>query len=642
MKKAFKRCAFALVLTLALAVSAFAVQVISGGTCGGEGDGSNLAWTLESEGMFDNNATLRITGTGTMAAYDEFEPAPWNSSRVSIQSVIIGEGVTSIGDYAFYECSNLASATVPESVTSIGAYSFSSCRSLTLTIPENVTRIGEYAFYGCQKLTSAVIPEGVTSIGDFTFSGCYKLATLVIPKSVTSIGDYAFESCRSLESVTIPEGVTSIGYSAFKECEKLASVTLSASVTSIGKSAFYACDSLTSITVDANNAKYASDERGALFDKDKTILIQYPAANTATSYAIPEGVTIIEEHAFCECESLVSVTIPEGVTSIGQFAFFDCNSLVSVIIPEGVTSIQGRTFSGCNSLASVTIPESVTYIGVNAFSSCDSLVSVNIPKGVTDIDTDAFFGCDSLASVTIPDTVTSMGSSAFSGCYNLQSVYITDLAAWCKIAFKDDADSNPLSNGADLYMNGKKATNVVIPNGVTRIGPCAFYGCSSLVTVTVPESVASISESAFEKCGSLTAVTIPESVKSIGGCAFEVCKNLKDVYYTGTEEAWKHILMGSFNDPLENAGIRYNATVLFPSVSQTADGTVYKVSAANLPTSSVVIVALYKDGRFVGYESAVYNGEALDISTQTPHDAAAVMAWTAFDKLIPLAPVAKI
>ena len=642
MKKTFKRCAFALVLTLVLAVSAFAAQVISNGTCGGEGDGSNLAWTLESEGMFDNNATLRITGTGTMAAYDEFEPAPWNSSRVSIQSVIIGEGVTSIGDYAFYECSNLASATVPESVTSIGAHAFSGCRSLTLTIPENVTRIGEYAFYGCQKLTSAVIPEGVTSIGDFTFYGCHKLATLVIPKSVTSIGNYAFQSCRSLASVTIPEGVTSIGNFAFMQCEKLASVTISEGVTSIGKSAFYACDSLTSITVDANNANYASDERGALFDKDKTILLQYPTANTATSYAIPEGVTIIEEHAFCECESLVSVTIPKGVTSIGQFAFFDCGSLVSVIIPEGVTSIQGRTFSGCNSLASVTIPESVTYIGVNAFSSCDSLVSVILPKGVTDIDTDAFFGCDSLASVTIPDTVTSMGSSAFSGCYNLQSVYITDLAAWCKIAFKDDADSNPLRNGADLYMNGKKATNVVIPNGVTRIGPYAFYGCSSLTSVTVPESVTSISESAFEKCGSLTAVTIPESVKSIGGCAFADCKKLKDVYYTGTEEAWKHILMDFGNDPLENAGIHYNATVLFPSASQTADGTVYKVSAANLPTSSVVIVALYKDGRFVGYESAVYNGETLEITAAIPHDTAAVMAWTALNTFAPLAPSSKI
>ena len=642
MKKAFKRCAFALVLTLALAVSAFAAQVISSGTCGGEGDGSNLAWTLESEGMFDNNATLRITGAGTMATYDEFEPAPWNGSRVLIQSVIIGEGVTSIGDYAFYECSNLASATVPESVTSIGAHAFSSCRSLALTIPENVTRIGEYAFYGCQKLTSAVIPEGVTSIGDFTFFGCHKLATLVIPKSVTSIGNYAFEYCRSLESVTIPEGVTSIGYFAFQECEKLASVTISASVTSIGKLPFYGCDGLTSITVDANNVKYASDERGALFDKDKTILLKYPTANTATSYAIPEGVTTIEDCAFYDCKSLVSVTIPKGVTSIGQFAFLNCNSLVSVIIPEGVTSIQGRTFSGCNSLASVTIPESVTYIGVNAFSSCGSLVSVNIPKGVTGIDTFAFYGCDSLTSVTIPDTVTSMGCSAFSGCYNLQSVYITDLAAWCKIAFKDDADSNPLSNGADLYINGKKATNVVIPNGVTRIGPCAFYSCSSLVTVTIPESVASISEQAFEKCGSLTSVSIPKSVTSIGYSAFEDCKNLKDVYYTGTEEAWKHILMGSFNDPLENAGIRYNAAVLFPSVSQTADGTVYKVSAANLPVSSTVIVALYKDGRFVGYERAVYNGEALDISTQTPHDAATVMAWKTLDKFLPLAPAAKI
>ena len=147
---------------------------------------------------------------------------------------------------------------------------------------------------------------------------------------------------------------------------------------------------------------------------------------------------------------------------------------------------------------------------------------------------------------------------------------------------------------------------------------------------------------AFESCRSLESVTIPEGVTSIGGCAFEVCKNLKDVYYTGTEEAWNHILIDFFNDPLENANIRYNATVLFPSASQTADGTVYKVNAANLPVSSAVIVALYKDGRFVGYESAVYNGETLEITAAIPHDTAAVMAWKAFDKLIPLAPAAKI
>ena len=161
--------------------------------------------------------------------------------------------------------------------------------------------------------------------------------------------------------------------------------------------------------------------------------------------------------------------------------------------------------------------------------------------------------------------------------------------------------------------------SVIIGEGVTSIGDFTFYGCHKLATLV-----------------------IPKSVTSIGYSAFEDCKNLKDVYYTGTEEAWKHILMGSFNDPLENAGIRYNAAVLFPSVSQTADGTVYKVSAANLPTSSVVIVALYKDGRFVGYESAVYNGETLEITAAIPHDTAAVMAWKAFDKLIPLAPAAKI
>ena len=248
---------------------------------------------------------------------------------------------------------------------------------------------------------------------------------------------------------------------------------------------------------------------------------------------------------------------------------------------------------------------------------CSSIKSLVIGNGVTSICDAAFYGCNRLTSVTIPSSITSIGDVAFGRCSNLKSAYITDLAAWCKIEFVNG--SNPLGNGRDLYINGEKATNIEIPKGVTRIGDHAFSGYDSLMTVTVPESV-----------------------KSVGSCAFEDCKNLKDVYYTGTEEAWKHILRGSFNDPLESANIRYNATVLFPSVSQTADGTAYKVNAANLPVSSAVIVALYKDGRFVGYESAVYNGEALDISTQTPHDAATVMAWKALDKFLPLAPAAKI
>lgn len=163
-----------------------------------------------------------------------------------------------------------------------------------------------------------------------------------------------------------------------------------------------------------------------------------------------------------------------------------------------------------------------------------------------------------------------------------------------------------------------------------------------IASYEIPSSVTSIVRSAFWGCSNLTSVTIPSSVTSIGSSAFEYCTNLKDVYYPGTEEEWKKISIGSWNIPLTTATIHYKATVLTPSVTRTADGVVYKVSAANLPVSSVVVVALYKDGRFVGYESAVYNGETLEIAADTPHDTATILAWSDLEKLIPLAPGTKI
>ena len=165
---------------------------------------------------------------------------------------------------------------------------------------------------------------------------------------------------------------------------------------------------------------------------------------------------------------------------------------------------------------------------------------------------------------------------------------------------------------------------------------------SSIKSAVIGEGVTSIGRAAFEDCSSLTSVTIPGGVTSIGRDAFLACSSLKDVYYPGTKEAWKKISIGSYNTPLTRATIHYNATVLTPSVTRTADGTVYKVSAANLPVSSVVVVALYKDGRFVGYESAVYNGETLEIAADTPHDTATILAWSDLEKLIPLAPGTKI
>ena len=230
-----------LMIASLLPATALAADVVRSGTCGAEGDGSNLTWTLDSKGV------LTISGSGDMYDYGS-SGAPWYWSRVT--SAVIAEGVTSIGRYAFDSCTPLPSMTIPDSVTRIGNGAFSNCTYLnSVTIPNSVTSIGEVAFYGCRSLTSVTIPDSVTSIDRFTFYNCTSLTSVTIPDSVTSIGDDAFENCSSLNRVTIPDGVTSIGSSAFEGCASLTSVTIPDGVTSIGDCTFEDCKYLTSVTI---------------------------------------------------------------------------------------------------------------------------------------------------------------------------------------------------------------------------------------------------------------------------------------------------------------------------------------------------------------------------------------------------------
>ena len=384
-----------LMIASLLPATALAADVVVSGTCGAEGDGSNLTWTLDSEG------TLTISGSGDMC-----DGSPWHGNRYQIRSVFMANGVTSIGDDAFKGCTSLASVTIPDSVTSIGEYAFKGCTSLTsVTIPDSVTSISIYTFYSCTSLTSVTIPDSVTSIGVWAFCDCISLTSVTIPDSVTSIGDGAFASCTSLTGIWVAEG----------------------------------------------SSHYASDAFGVLFNKDKTILVQCPGAFSG-SYAIPDSVTIIFWYAFDGCTSLKSVTIPDSVTSIGWYAFEDCTSLTSVTIPDSVASIGAYAFCYCTSLASVTIPDSVTSIGAYAFRYCTSLISVTIPNSVTSIDESAFSYCTSLTSVTIPDSVTSISIYTFDSCTSLTSVTIPDSVTSIFSSAFDDCTSL-----TDVYYAGSEA-----------------------------------------------------------------------------------------------------------------------------------------------------------------------------------------
>ena len=574
-------------------------NVIASGTCGAQGD--NLTWVLTEDG------TLTISGEGEMKDYSNSSVAPWHSKRTKILSVVIENGVVSVGDYAFYNCQKVTSVTLPEEMAYIGKAAFGNCTKLTdIEVPEGITCIESGTFFNCASLENVVLPKSLTSIADeldvywggdeddwhviSAFGECISLRNITIPEGVTYIGGYAFYKCTSLSDILIPESVTQIGYSVFNGCSNLTSVIIPNRVESIGEGAFNGCSSLRSILVDNDNANFTSID-GVLFNKACTALIAYPARKSGTAYQIPEGVTSIGDSAFESCSNLASVTIPKGVTSIGNDAFWGCNGLTSVIIPEGVerlsygifkncsklkdvmipdsvVSIDAQAFYGCSSLANLEIPKNVASIEQRAFYGCSNLESITIPNGVISIELETFYDCIGLKSVVIPDSVNSIGALAFYGCKGLTNVRLPDNVTNIRdqafygcsalTSIKIPAGVTRISYQAFDGCSG--LTSIMIPEGVTSIGWASFADCSNLTSVIIPEGVTSLDKFAFSSCSSLTYVVIPASMVNIGDNAFYYCKQLKKVYYNSSKAEWIKIQIGDDNYELLKANLYCNLT----------------------------------------------------------------------------------
>ncbi len=515
------------ILTLLFAIVASVSSLFAqSGTCG-----DNLTWNL-------TNGVLIITGTGTMADFNSTSDNPWYAHHNAIKSVIIGDGITSIGKGAFYNCIGLTSVAIGNSVTSIGMGAFQNCIGLTsVTIPNSVTNIEYGAFKGCSVLRSVTIGNSVTSIGDYAFEYCSSLASVEIPNSVTSIGYGAFGNCSGLASVTIDKNLASIGNFAFYNCSSLISVTNYATTPQTITTNVFGSVNISSCTLYVPAGSLAAYRTADVWKEFGTILTiggdtpctpisgtcggnltwklscdsvltisgtgamadfnsasdipWYEYRDVIRSIVISKGVTSIAGNAFQKCTNLTLVTIPNSVTSIGQVAFYECTALTSVTIPNRVTSIGMGAFTYCSSLTSITIPNSVTSIGQAAFGYCTGLHSVTIGSGITSIEQGLFGNCTALTSVTIPNSVTSIGQVAFIGCTSL--------------------------------------TSVTIPNSVTSIGIGAFSGCSSLTSVTLPNGITSIEQETFGSCSSLTSIVIPDGVTSIGDWAFQNCTALTSV-----------------------------------------------------------------------------------------------------------------
>jgi len=549
-------------LALGLTLSASAEEdVIHSGTWG------DLTWTL-------NEATgkLTISGTGEMNSFSLTSSEAWNAHTNTIESIVIEEGVTSIGASAFQSCQNLVSITIPNGVTRIEDLAFRYCKSLaSITLPDGVTSIGNWAFADCTSLANIRIPNSVTSIGNNTFYYCSSLASMTIPDGVTSIGNNTFYSCSSLTSIALPNSVTSIGNNAFYYCSSLTGVAIPNSVTSIGDFAFSHCSRIASITLPKGVTRIGNDT--------------FSNCISLKSISIPDSVTSFGAYAFSGCSNLATITIPNGVTTVGEYCFKGCSQFTDITLPNSVTSIGEGAFSGCTSLKSMTLPfvggsvktendpyqypfgyifgtasysggtattqhyygsdintsyppyttyyipqklKSVTVTGGNilygAFQNCINLETIVLPNEITTIHDCAFESCRTLSQITIPDSVTSIGNKAFysSGITRIKFSEKSQLASIGSQTF--------YSTGIDV---------IVIPDSVTSIGDQAFYKCIVLERITFGENsqLTSIGMQTFYACETLTSIVIPNAVKSIGNSAFSGCTNLANITISASVES---------------------------------------------------------------------------------------------------------
>lgn len=329
---------------------------ISSGSCG-----ESITWVLEKDG------TLTLTGSGPMSDYYSFNygsdyQAPWSGSAPLITRIIVGEGITTIGNYAFSSCGKITTVTLPKSLTSIGNFAFDDCLSLTaIDIPDAVTTIGQAAFRDCWALETAELPDSLTDLKAEAFARCDRLSSITWPAGLISIGKQAFYCCTALQTLDLPDEITVIGDSAFRYCTGLTSVTL------------------------------------------------------------PAKLETINTYTFSDCYQLQTVVFPDCLTTVGASAFSRCETLAELILPDSLTTIYGGAFYQCKSLTDVFIPNTVTTISSGAFQNCTGLLDIFLPAGLTEISAQCFDGCTSLIGIIIPEAVTTIRRNAFRGCTNLLS-----------------------------------------------------------------------------------------------------------------------------------------------------------------------------------------------------------------------------
>ena len=518
--------------------------------------GEDLIWTLE-------NGILTISGTGEMDSfaqlsddgYSNYGLTPWEDYKQEITAVVIESGVTSVGDFAFDGCGNLQSVSLPGTMKVIGNCAFSNCPALTeAVIPDGVVTIGISAFYQDTGLMTVTIPDSVVSIGGNAFGGCSSLTAVTIPGSVANIGDQAFNDCIGLTELVLSYGIVSIGEDAFAGCTSLTAVMIPESVTEIGVNAFLSCWALKEVV-------------------------------------IPSSVTTINKQVFADCGALAKVTIGDGVTAIGESAFDFGESLTSIVIPASVESIGEYAFGDCTGLTEIRFEGNAPAIAETALLNVTATAYYPVNNDTWTDEVKRNYG-GTITWVAV-DKVVSSGSCGVDLTWELTESGTLTISGTGEMQGYDTDMLQP-----EWYWDAVNVKRIVIEEGVTSVGSCAFYGDFGNVTeISLPDSLVRIGAHAFEDCKNVTeldfgsklesidsyafisvdltgTLTLPDSLKSIGASAFRGCTGLTAVELGNGVEFIGDLAFGGCSG-LESITMTGDAPTISDSALQWVTTTVY-------------------------------------------------------------------
>lgn len=413
-----------------------------------------------------------------------------------------------IGIRALYKCAGLRSVTISSKATTIGEEAFYECSDLTVVrdagvglFPTGIINVGARAFYGCSQLNinSFYQVEGEIEFGEECFANCTKISNFSFSENPSKrIAKRMFYGCTSLKEITLPKSLVEIGEEAFAKCEALTALTFPITLEKIGSDAFADCSYLKNFYYQGSLEKWQKvNGNGEVPDTAR-----FAADPTKYDYdylAFPEGTTAIDSGDW-----------PNGFYWYSQ-----------VKLPSTLKTILDEAFSGRSRLASISFPDSLEKIGQKAFSYCQSLQSISFGNGSSaiEIQNDAFQWCTSLTSVTIPESVTKLGTDVFYRCTELEEATLN-----CPITI--------LPSGLFSYCDSLQKVN--LPSSVTLIRENAFSSCSNLGEIEIPSSVTHIKESAFSNCTNLKTLKINRNLTWIDRGAFSGCSSLTDVYFDGS------------------------------------------------------------------------------------------------------------